>query len=147
MAICQNYFNVEKRIEPLLFTKTLERRDLSLNLRVKEVLDDAEGYYILNYYEFHVLLDISQGQNTIYHKLGIDFMHKFSRHKKLMFFIGYYNQADKTFTPTEIFYNMKPKNFGLYIKKNILKAFKEAEIHLMEVKYQKDAEHTKFKIL
>ena len=74
-----------------------------------------------------------------------EFFNTLSIHKDKLFFYGYL-QGD-TFTPTEIVYNMPISRLGLFIRKKIVKNFKDKGIMLATMEKESKGELTRFTIL
>lgn len=83
----------------------------------------------ISFYNFQVLLNLTRNQkhNTM-GSLTDSFFIEMSEHKHKIFFYGTY--INNVFTPTSIIYNINHKNIGIYVKKNMIKKFKQYGIDI-----------------
>lgn len=91
---------------------------------------------VLNFYEFHILIQVTSKIKNIYSNLLDGFFDKLSLQKDKLYFIGYI-ESDNFFL-TMIFYKFKNKNIGLLVKKTLKKAFFDAGFNLIEPKIRRD---------
>ena len=128
MIITKNYFLLDDILISLLFTDEVKPSgQLSINFNMPHARNNK--YFILNYYNFNILIHQTRNQNTVFHGLDDDFFNEFSIHKNKMYFCG--TLSDNCFMLNEVNYMIEPKKMGLYVKKRILNAFKTRGIDLL----------------
>lgn len=128
MIIAKNYFTLNDTLISLLFSDEAKQiGQLYINFTTPKMNNGK--YFILNYYNFNILLKQTKDQNTIYHTINDDFFQEFSVHKNKMYFCG--TLSDNCFMLNEVNYTIEPKKMGLYVKKKILNAFKSRGIDLL----------------
>lgn len=113
----------------------------------KRLLQKIGGgtYHVLNFYEFHMLIHATRDQNTNYHSLDDTFFDRLSEHKKKMCFYGYLENG--SFTPMEVLYDLPYGKLGIYVRKNIVKSFKDNEIEIALMAKDNKSNLTRFVIL
>ena len=80
MIITKNYFTLNDTLISLLFSDEAKQiGQLYINFTTPKMNNGK--YFILNYYNFNILLKQTKDQNTIYHTINDDFF------QKLKFFI------------------------------------------------------------
>lgn len=128
MVIAKNYFTLDDKLISLLFTEEIQQMG-QLHINFSNPMSNHGKHFILNYYNFNILLNQTKEQNTIYHVINDQFFEEFSIHKTKMYFRG--TLTDNCFILNEINYTIEPKKMGLYVKKKILNAFRTRGIDLL----------------
>lgn len=131
MVVAKNFIDIPENLRKILFREeTL--LDIPQSDMVKKLYAKLSGnnYHVLNYYEFNILIHQTRGQVTNFHKLNDEFFESLSAHKNKMCFCGFFDGNDNTFTPSEVIYHLPYGNLGIYVRKNIVKAFKDNDIEI-----------------
>jgi hypothetical protein len=84
----------------------------------------------LTYNNFIIFLENTKNQNDTLHNLDMNFFDNLSQHKNKIIFFGNFNSKG-FFNPIGFVYLYANKKLGLYVKKAIIRNFKEKGIKLL----------------
>jgi hypothetical protein len=146
MVITKNYFDVPTNLNKILFRSEslIKPSDTAQKLYAKLV---GTNYHVLNYYEFHILVNRTSDQKTNFSKLDDEFFQELSNHKHKICFCGFWDESNQTFTPSEVIYHLPQGKFGIYIRKTVVKAFKDRGVEITMSGSLQDKTLTRFIIL
>ena len=132
MLITKNHIDVSESIKDILFNENTRYLGLHTSV-VKKKFNNItinSKYYVLDFYQFYILMWSARYDKNNYSNLDYNFFNNLSIHKNKISFCGFFDNQDNTFTPSEVLYYVECGKLGIYVRKHIVKSFKDCGVEL-----------------